>query len=410
MTAARVILLLAAVAGALFRPWRLPAFVSPALLALVALLAGLMTWHDAAHALRPLAAPLGFLLAAIPLAVLLDRFGYFEQLAALFEGGRRLLPGLWLLGAGTVAVLNLDAGVVLLTPLYLRVAEQQGRSAQLLGFQPVVLALLASSFLPVSNLTNLIVASRFGAGPFALLEHLGLPGAVACAVGYLAYRLAERHVDPALRPGEGGSLDQPARAALARDRRVLLVGSLVVVAVLVGFVLGPGRGVEEWEVALGADFVLALVTRRLPVRSVPWQTALLAAGLAVLAAAATSSLHLSHLLGGGGPLAYLRDAALSGAAANVVNNLPALLVSLPALGSHGHASCATWPVLWGVNAGPGLLVTGSLASLLWVDSMGRLGHPVTAGRFFSVGLRVVLPAAFAGLVVLVALAPILGCG
>ena len=413
MTAIRVVLLLAAVAGAVVRPLRLPAFVAPAACSAIALAAGLVSLGEAGSALRPLAAPLAFLLAAIPLAVLLDRYGYFEQLAALFDGGRLLVPGLWALGTGTVAVLNLDAGVVLLTPLYLRVADQQGRSRFLLGVQPVLLALLASSFLPVSNLTNLIVAARFGVGPLAVLEHLALPSAVACGVGYLCYRAAgglaapgRRTSSPRAAAGRPAPVDPP-----ARDRRVLTVGSLVVALVLAGFVLGPSAGIAEWEVALAADLVLVGMTRFLPLRTIPWDTALVAAGLAVLAAAAAAGLHLGGILGGTGPVAALRQAAVSAAGANVVNNLPALLVALPFVSSSGgHASCALWPVLWGVNAGPSLLVTGSLASLLWLDSMRRFGVRVTALQYLRMGVRVALPAAAAGLLVLIALAPVLGCG
>lgn len=408
VTAARVVLLGIAVSGALMRPWRLPSFVAPLVCAVVAVAADLVSLRGASHALRPLGSPLAFLLAAIPLAVLLDRFGYFETLANRFGSGRLLLPGLWLLALGTVAVLNLDAAVVLLTPLYLRIARRQGRSPRYLGFQPVILALLASSFLPVSNLTNLIAAARFRIAPWQLLEHLGLPGLVACGLGYLLYRLSARSdlFDP--------QLDQEAvpegREAVGAERRVLFIGSVVVLLVLAGFVIGPPHGVKEWEVAIGADLVMVALTRRLPWRVIPWGTAVLAGSLAVLADAVALELHVHSLLGGSGPLSYLRQAAVSGVGANIVNNLPALLVGLPAVSSGGgHASCALWPVLWGVNAGPGLLLTGSLASLLWAETMERLGAPVGARGFFRIGLRVVLPSAALGLAVLILLAPAVGC-
>ncbi|MGH9095716.1 MAG: SLC13 family permease, partial [Acidimicrobiales bacterium] len=49
-----------------------------------------------------------------------------------------------------------------------------------------------------------------------------------------------------------------------------------------------------------------------------------------------------------------------------------------------------------VNMGPVLLATGSLASLLWLDALGRLGVKVRARDFTAAGLRVGLPAALAG--------------
>lgn len=403
--ALRLALLLVAVAGAIFRPARIPAFVAPVICAALAIGTGLLSLHGASAALSPLAGPLGFLLAAIPLAVGLDRLGYFEQLARLFGAGRLLVPGLWLLGAGTVAVLNLDAGVVLLTPLYVRIARRHGYSERYLGFQPVLLALLASSFLTVSNLTNLIASSRFSFGPLAVLEHLGLPGATACAVGYLLYKKAapaERSAASGGRTGDG--------AEVAFDRRVLWTGSVVVGLVLVGFVAGPSAGIEPWEVALSADVVVVALTKRLPFRSVPLDTALVAASLGLLAATAADHLGLRGLLSGSGPLAFAREYAVSALGANVVNNLPALLVALGFVGQHNHATCALWPVLLGVNVGPSLLVTGSLASLLWIDSMNRLGAPVRASSFLKMGARVALPAGLVALAVLVALSPAVGCG
>jgi arsenical pump membrane protein len=419
VTAVRIVLLLAGVAGAVFRPLRVPAFLAPVVCALIALVAGVTTPADAARALGPLWGALGFLLAAIPLAVLLERLGYFEQVASLFGSGRLLLPGLWVLAAGTVAVMNLDAAVVLLTPLYLRIARQHGRSERFLAFQPVILALLASSWLTVSNLTNLIAAARLGFGSLAVLEHLGLPSLAACVVGYAGYRFASHVADPALvhaghGPGiasDGTRFDQERQPPPDRDRRVLAVGSVVVAALLVGFIAGPAVGLEPWEVALAVDAALAVATRRLPVSSIPLGTAFLAASLAVLAAAAAGGFHLAGVLSGTGPLAALRQAGVSAGLANVVNNLPALLVSLPYVsGAGGHATCAVWPVLLGVNIGPSLLVTGALASLLWIEAMRRLGAPVSPVRYLQVGVRVAIPAGLVALGVLLALAPALGCG
>jgi arsenical pump membrane protein len=402
---ARLVLLFAAVLGAVTRPARLPPWAAPLAATAVALAIGALTPSAALHALRPLAPPIGFLLAAIPLAVLLDRMGYFPQVAALFGGGRALVPGLWVLGAVTVAVLNLDAAVVLLTPLYVNIGRTTGNSPRFLGFQPVILALLASSFLPVSNLTNLIAAARTGEGAGAFLVHLGPPGLVACIVGYWCYRRCRPTDSLLVAPPRGEPAEPPNDVT---DLRVLTLGTLLVVALLVGFLAGPLIGAQPWEVALAADVVLVAATRRMPIGSIPWGTAIVAGGLGVLATSAAGGLSLGALLGGSsGPLAALRVAAVSAAGANVVNNLPALIVALPFVSKRGD--CSLWPMLLGVNAGPSLLITGSLASLLWVESMAKLGVPVAARQFLSMGIRVSLPAAAAALATLVVLSPLTAC-
>lgn len=409
MAALDVVALVVGVAGAVARPRGLPAWAVPCAAAAVVLAAGGLTLDAAGRAVDPLRDPVLFLLAAVPLAVMLDGYGYFAAVAGRL-GDRGGAGGLWVLAALVTTVLNLDAAVVLLTPLYVSLARGSGRSPLALAVQPVLLACLASSALPVSNLTNLIAQSATGASAAGFVAHLGLPSLAATCVGYLCYRRwAARQ--PAAVDGVAatGVAADPAPATAvavaagpAGGTRTLLVGSVVVVAVLVGFTAGDAAGIAPWEVALAADVAMLGLLRRVPWRAVPAGTALVALSLGLLAAGAAAHLPVHRVLdGGGGVLTQLRVAGAMAAAANVANNLPALLVALPVLGH--RPSPQLWSVLVGVNMGPVLLVTGSLASLLWLESLGRLGVAVRARDFTSVGAAVGLPAALAGLGVHLAL-------
>jgi len=108
----------------------------------------------------------------------------------------------------------------------------------------------------------------------------------------------------------------------------------------------------------------------------------LAGALGLLAGGAAAHLHLGRLLSGGTNLDLLRITALSAAGANLVNNLPALLVALP------HTGTGIWALLLGVNVGPLVLVTGSLAALLWQASLKAMGVRVSGAQFGRVGVRV----------------------
>jgi arsenical pump membrane protein len=402
MTALSLIMAAIGVAGAILRPARLPVWAIPLAAVAVDLIAGAASWHDTDHALRTLADPIGFLLAAVPLAVLLDHLGFFTAAARRLTGQGHAAGGLWVLAAAVTTVLNLDAGIVLLTPLYVRIARRHGTSALALAAQPLILAWLASSALPVSNLTNLIVTSKTGASTWQFLEHLGLPSLVAVVVGWLCYRRLTL-------PTGTGTGDEAAELADAEaerdedgdvdDRRALLVGSAVVVAVLVGFVAGPSAGIQEWEVALAADVVLVGFLRDLPWRSLPVSTALVAASLGVLASTVALHVRIDRLLGGPDLAGLARTAGVSALLANLVNNLPALLVLAPGT----HAGPGTWAVLIGVNMGPVLLATGTLASLLWLATLRRLGVRVSSWDVTRLGLKVGLPAATGGLLTLLAL-------
>ena len=401
MTAASIALLVVAVAGAVVRPRGLPAWVAPVVCCAIAFAVGATTGHRADDALRPLAGALAFLLAVVPLAALLDRAGVFAAAARRLGDGRMLAPGLWLLAAATTAVLNLDASVVLLTPLYVHVARRVGLPAWYLGAQPLVLSFLASSFLAVSNLTNLIAVGRLGLGEGQFLLRLGPPSVVATALGYALYRRWAASGGVGGRSGGGAAqtpLDGP-------DRRALALGGLVVIVLLAGFLGGPTIGIQPWEVALGVDLLLAVSLRSFPWRSVPLGTALVAASLAVLADAVAARLSLAGLFSGHGALGMFQTMGVATVAATAVNNLPAFLVGLPFV---EHRPDQLWALLLAVNMGPSLLVTGTLACLLWRDSMAAAGCRTGPRELVRLGLRVTMPAAVAAACILVALAPLYG--
>jgi arsenical pump membrane protein len=374
-----VILLALGVVALFVRPRSFALWVVPCALAALGLATTLIRWSDVSDSLRLLRNPLLFLLFAVPLAVLLDRIGVFAALAAMVDGGRHLVAWLWVLAAGVTIVFNLDAAVVLLTPLYIRIARRHGLSAEMLAFQPALLACLASSPLPVSNLTNLIVAERFDLGVGDFVRHLALPTAVACLVGWLAFR-ATFHLH-----SSGDGVDEPV------DARALRRGLPIIGFVLVGFTAGDVVGVPAWVVAAVAVVWAMALTRTVPWRTVPHEAMLVAVGLAVLVAGAVPHLGLTALLRGTGVGGGLRALLFGVIGSDLANNLPAVLAGSAAL----HEPSQVWPLLVGVNIGPVLVLSGALSGLLWRDTAASLDVDVSFRRYSSVGVRVGLPALLA---------------
>jgi arsenical pump membrane protein len=342
----------------------------------------------------PLVPALAFLATGVPLAILLDRLGFFTAAAEAVARLGNARRGLWVAAAVTTAVLNLDTTVVLLTPLYVRLARRTGQDPFALACIPLLLANLASAALPVSNLTTLIAADTWDLGAGAMATHLGLPTVAACVAGWFAYR---RAFPPAPGDGDGDGDERDGRDGRAAvdpgeiDRRALAEGGAVVAAVLVGFIMGPTVGVAPWMVALAADAVLVVRTRHLPLRAVPVGSMVLVVALAVVTAAVLPAGLGGHLTGAG-PGAALLAAVAGTAAANTVNNLPALLAGLH--GTVGPTS-AGWGWLLGVSLGPVLWPLGSLANLLWWRSAGEQGVEVSARDLVRVGVRVGGPALLA---------------
>src|SRR6185437_6109064 len=68
-------------------------------------------------------------------------------------------------------------------------------------------------------------------------------------------------------------------------------------------------------------------------------------------------------------------------ACNLMNNLPVGLIAGSVVASEHVPATVTGAALIGVDLGPNLSVTGSLATILWLVAMRREGYDVGAGRF-----------------------------
>ncbi len=81
---------------------------------------------------------------------------------------------------------------------------------------------------------------------------------------------------------------------------------------------------------------------------------------------------------------WVAAASLAALLANVVNNLPATLVILGALGPTPHPGVVL-AVLLGVNIGPNLTYVGSLATLLWRRVLAGHDAAPTLSEFLRLG-------------------------
>ena len=174
-----------------------------------------------------------------------------------------------------------------------------------------------------------------------------------------------------------------------------------VASTLAGFVLTSALGLSPVWAAFAGAMVLAaraLAQRRttpaaiVRAAAVPFLAFVLALGIVVRAVTSNGlAAALGHLVPGGTGLpALLAIAALAAVLANVINNLPAVLVLLPLTAPAGPG--AVLAVLVGVNIGPNLTYAGSLATLLWRRIVREHDTELDPGEFTRLGLLAV-PAA-----------------
>lgn len=355
---------------------------------------------QAGDALATVAPALAFLLVGVPLAALLDDLGFFDAVAGLLEHRYPDLPvlALWLLAAATTAVLNLDTTIVLLTPLYVRLARRSGVDPVPLALIPLLLAAFASSVLPVSNLTTLIATEQLDLGVADVVRHLALPSAAAVTIGWLAFR--RRHPTRlAARPSDG------ADDVDIVDRRPLRLGGPLVAAILIGVTVGPSFGVAPWMVVLVADLVLVIGVRRFPWRTLPVGTAIGVGAVAALVGALVAPDLLDPLRSASGPLATAGVTLAATATANVINNIPATLVMVDGATS---PTDGVWAWLLGVNVGAVLLPLGALANLLWLRIVREEELDVAVRGYIRAVVPIALPALAAAIFVQAAQVALVG--
>jgi arsenical pump membrane protein len=396
-----LIALLAVLAWAVFRPRGWPEAVAAIPAAVILIAAGAPPAGGAATEARQLGPVIGFLAAILVLAHLCDDDGLFRAcggwMARTSAGSpRRLLAQVFLIAAVTTAVLSLDATVVLLTPVVFATAARLDVRARPHVYACTHLANSASLLLPVSNLTNLLAfaASGLAFGHFAAL--MAVPWLAAIGVEYAVFgRFFASDLNAGNPRRDGAGRD---RADPERDSGLPVFTVIVVALTLAGFAGASAAGVNPaWAAFAGAAVLAARALARRRVGSVALARAadlpflLFVLGLGIVVKAVTDNglgRALAPLLPGGTSLpALLATAGLAAALANLCNNLPAVLVLLPLAAPSGAG--AVLAVLLGVNIGPNLTYTGSLATLLWRRILQHHGSRPDLGEFTRLGLLTV---------------------
>lgn len=396
--------------GIIIRPFKLPEAVWAVLGALILCCSGLMPWWEALHAIGKGADVYLFLIGMMMASELARREGLFDFLAALAAkraagSATRLFFLLYCVGTVVTVFMSNDATAVVLTPAVLAVTAVVKADKPLPYLYICAFIANAASFvLPISNPANLVIFGGHMPTLTDWLARFALPSLVSIVVTYLVLRFMLRH-----------SLVQQIEAEVVVPRLSgtgKMTGWGIVTMALVMLAasgLDIALGLPTFAAGLLLFIIICIRKRRLlssHLAEISWAVLPLVAGLFVLVEGLqrTGAIDaLADVLRVAVEQSAAQAAWWSGIAvalaSNLINNLPAGLIAGSALVTAHAPTQVASAVLIGVDLGPNLSVTGSLATILWLHALRRSGIDVSALSFLKLGIVVTLPALAAALVV-----------
>jgi arsenical pump membrane protein len=395
---------LASILLMLVRPKNIPEYIWISAGALLLVITGLLPLARAGYAIHEGLDVYLFLAGMMLLAELARHEGVFDWVADIAVrhangSSSRLFFWIYASGVFVTALLSNDATAVVLTPAVLAAVRRAKVEPRPYLLACAFIANAASFVLPISNPANLVI---FGSqlpslGPW--LRVLLLPSAVSIVATFLCLRWLSRKTLAASASEEENAV------TLTSAGRLALVGILLAAAALLASsALGVPLGAPTCVAGVVALLLVACKDRTAPghaLRNVSWGVLPLVAGLFMIVEALNLAGMLHAIQTGLHWLAALPDGdgRFLGAFAvallsNGMNNLPVGLASGTALTQMHSPGLLTHAVLIGVDLGPNLSVTGSLATILWLIALRRDNAEITAWEFLKAG-AVVMPVALA---------------
>jgi arsenical pump membrane protein len=401
-------IIILATVGVITRPYRLPEAVWAAAGAAALVAFGLLPWTDALNGMRKGIDVYLFLTGMMLIAELARREGLFDWLAALaVEHARgspqRLFLLVYAVGTLVTILLSNDATAIVLTPAVYAATRAAGATPLPYLFICAFIANAASFVLPISNPANLVVFGERMPHLIEWLRQFGLPSIVSVVVTYAVLRLTQHRA-----LNEERIEKEVPKPHLSKGGLLTAYGIGAIGLVLLGAsALNLQLGLPTFICGFVTVVIVLIFSRQSPwpiLMGISWGVLPLVAGLFVMVEALIRAGVIAKLSGtlhsavaqsatkatwGVGIVTALAD--------TIANNLPVGLIAGSIAASDHLPASVTSAMLIGVDLGPNLSVTGSLATILWLTALRREGIEVSAWRFLMLGLLVMPPALLSAL-------------
>jgi arsenical pump membrane protein len=392
-----------ATAGVILRPFRWPEAIWAVLGAALLVATTLVPVKTALAGVAKGTDVYLFLTGMMLLAETARREGLFDWLAAVATkrargSAKRLFFLIYCVGTLVTIFLSNDATAVVLTPA-VATAAKTAKAEKPLPYLLICafIANAASFVLPISNPANLVI---YGAHMPSLIQWLPrylAPSALSIVITYFILEWTQR---AALKQTVAMDVDAPELSGGGKTAAVGIAATAA--ALLASSAMDIQLGLPT-AIAGSATAAIVLIRDRVApwklAKEISWSVLPLVAGLFVLVEALDQT-GLIRQIGDAVRAGAARSAAGAGwgaglivaLASNFANNLPVGLVAAGALQGADAPETVRSATLIGVDLGPNLSVTGSLATILWLTALRREGQSVGGRDFLKLGIVIMPPA------------------